>query len=113
MPRNFNAGLGATAVPSASLAAGAAGVRHQAEREDGGQSRTEEQSDREHLEDAFEVSHQRFLLLVGDGLRPTAVGLDSLVASRTSAGTTEFVEESQSALTLLLSTFCCWARHHM
>ena len=36
-----------------------------------------------------------------------------LAASRTSAGTTELVEESQSALTLLLSTFCCWARHHM
>ena len=42
-----------------------------------------------------------------------AVGVLSTAVSRVVAGTTEFVLESQSALTLLLSTFCCWARHHM
>ena len=40
-------------------------------------------------------------------------GLADLAASRTSAGTTELVEASQSAFTLLLSTFCCWARQYM
>src|SRR6185437_1618270 len=96
------------------LAAGSLRVGDHADREDRGQAGAESESHNEHLEDAFQISHRRFLWLGGNRRDQTAaVGLASFETSRTSAGTTELVEESQSALTLLLSTFCFWARHQM
>ncbi len=83
------------------------------------QTRTEYQSHNKDLENAFQVVHQRVLRVVaGRGQTEVVVLILVLVlaasaASRTSAGTTELVELSQSALTLLLSTFCFEARHHM
>jgi len=58
-----------------------------------------------------EEGHQSVLLFKALGQPTGSLALISAgLASRTSAGTTEFVEVSQPALTFVWSTFCCRAR---
>src|SRR5689334_6721230 len=84
--------------------------RDQSDREDRRQTCAEDQPDGQDLENCFQISHFSSLCLVPD--QTEAVGW-STTFLRSSAGTTELLVSSQSALTLLWSTFCCWARQYM
>ena len=111
-------GLGACTVPSASSPPGADTSTPPAAREDRGQAGTEDEPHHQHLEDAFQVSHRRVLCFsrrVAVRPRPCPWRAWSpwpaLRGRR--RGRRSWWSASQSALTLLWSTFCCCARHHM